>query len=513
MTEIGAANQIAAKAVRATVAEPTGKLARPASGALYSAIPAAVMRKRCIAVLASFALVAAARLAPALPGLNWRSQTIVGVFVWFVLCTATNALPPVAVGVGAPMLVVCLTGTKLASAFSAFNGNVFFLALGAFVIAAVMTATPLGKRIALAITSILRSSRLDRVMGGAMAATVFLHGVLPTVSETALFLPVAKGLTELPHSSKDAGEAARVRKGLIITVAGLTPLFAGALFLTGAFPNLMLAGVLAHSSGIQITWLSWFVYNIPLWGLLPVLFFATRRWFHLSGVEVEDAMVALPRMRQELGPMQWSEKWAVICVTGGFVMWVAGPVTHISTGMVALIVVLGLFAPWGKLDAKSIGGAVMWDVLILLGGAISMGNLLYKSKAVAWLAGYVAMPIKALGIHSPILILLMVVFGLHIARAGIVSAVATGAAFIPVTVGLAKTMGLAVLPFSVIVTNALGYAVFLPISITAVLIAFSASGMKWGEAVKFGAILSVVANVYVVVVQSAWFDLLGMPLR
>ena len=472
-----------------------------------------MIARRTLVFAVAFGFVAIAHWGPLLPGLHRSGQTILGVFVWFILCTAANVFPGIAVGVGAPMLVVVLNHAKLPAAFNAFNGNVFFLAFGAFVIAAVMMATPLGKRVALGITGLLHSSKVDRILGGAMGATVFLHAVLPTVSETALFLPVAQGLTDLPHASDDTEAHERSRIAIIMTVAGLTPLFAGALFLTGAFPNLMLTAVLAHTSGIHISWFTWFVYNLPLWGLIPVLFFIVRRWFHLGNLELADATIALPQMRKNLGPMGRDEKWAVFCVTSGFVLWVTGPLTHLSTGMVALMVVVALFAPWGELDIATVGKHVMWDVWVLLGGAISMGNLLYSSGVVKWLAQFLIAPILASGIRQPVIILLIVVFGLHIARAGIVSAVATGAAFIPLTIGLAKALGMSVLPFSLIVTNALGYAVFLPISITAVLIAFSASGMRWSQMIKLGAVLSVVANLYVVLVQSSWLDLIGLPLR
>lgn len=468
---------------------------------------------RTLVLLGAFALVALSHFGPTLPGLSPQGQTVLGVFVWFMLCTATGSLPPAAVGIGAPMLVVVLDHAKLTSAFNAFEGNVFFLAFGAFVIAAVMMATPLGKRIALGITSLCRSSKVDRVMGGAMGATVFLHAVLPTVSETALFLPVAQGLTHIPLDRAHRDRAALTHQALILTVAGLTPLFAGSLFLTGAFPNLMLVAVLSHTAGIKINWLSWFVYNLPLWGLLPILFFYVRRWFRLSGVEFAAADVALPAMRAELGPLSWSEVWAVICVTAGFGLWVAGPWTGLSTGMVAIIVVLALFAPWGGLQFAEIGRHLMWEIWILLGGAISMGNLLYTSKDVGWMAKFIVTPIHAAGITQPVVILLIVVLGLHIARAGVVSAVAAGAAFIPLTIGLAKGFGLAILPFSLIVTNALSYAVFLPISITAVLIAFAASGMRWSAAMRLGGSLSLIANVYIVVAQSAWLDFLGFPLH
>lgn len=464
-------------------------------------------------VATAVGLVMLARFGPLLPGLSFAGQTVLGVFAFFILCTATSALPGPVVGLTAPMLVVVLAHEKLTVAFSAFDGKVFFLALGAFVIAAVMMATPLGRRTALFITGLCNSSKVPRILSAAMGGTVFLHAVLPTVSETALFLPVAQGLSEIPPKPGQEGHAHRTNTAFVLTIAGLTPLFAGPLFLTGAFPNLMLTDLLNRTAGIQISWFSWFLYNLPLWGLLPVLFVMSRRWFRLKGIELADAKIAIPQMRAELGPITWAEIWAIVCVTSGFVLWITGPITHLSTGMVALLVVGMLFLPFGGLDFGKVAPQVMWGVLMLLGGAISLGNLLFKTGVVKWMSQFLVEPIRAAGIHSPVLVLLAVVFGLHVARAGVVSAVATGAAFIPLTIGLAKGFHFSVLPFSLIVTNALNYAVFLPISITAVLIAFSASKMRWVEAVRFGTLLSIVANIYVVVVQSTWLDILGMPLR
>jgi di/tricarboxylate transporter len=150
--------------------------------------------------------------------------------------------------------------------------------------------------------------------------------------------------------------------------------------------------------------------------------------------------------------------------------------------------------------------------LILLGGAISLGTALYKSGAVSWLSGIIVEPIRSL--HLPVVVIFIILaFGLHIARAGIVSAVAAGAAFVPLVAGLATALGYNVLPFSVVIINCLSYAFFLPFSITAFLIAWSASGTSSWEAIKFGAPLSIIANLYVILVQPVWLSLIGYPLR
>ncbi len=170
-----------------------------------------------------------------------------------------------------------------------------------------------------------------------------------------------------------------------------------------------------------------------------------------------------------------------------------------------------LFMPWGKIDFGKVNKHIMWDTWVLLGGAISLGTVLYVVGTVTWLAGLIVEPIKGLGL--PTFLMMFVLAGaLHIARAGVVSAVAMGAAFIPLLIGIAKTLNLGVLPFSLLLTNCLSYAFFLPISITAFLIAWGASGASGWTAIRFGAILSIIANIYVLVVQTAWLTLIGYPL-
>jgi len=216
-------------------------------------------------------------------------------------------------------------------------------------------------------------------------------------------------------------------------------------------------------------------------------------------------------MRAELGPTTRPEISTLVAIAVGFALWTTEPWHYTSTGMVAVIMVVVLFLPWTGITMADHGRHIMWQVLFLLGGAISMGNLLYDSGAVTWVARFLVEPIKASGLHSPVL-LLVLAFALHVARAGVLSGGAVAAAFVPLTITLATSLHLNVLPFTLILTHALNFAVFVPISSAAVLITFEASGLRWGEMLRFGALISVIANVYLVITHSAWMSLLGHPL-
>jgi sodium-dependent dicarboxylate transporter 2/3/5 len=148
----------------------------------------------------------------------------------------------------------------------------------------------------------------------------------------------------------------------------------------------------------------------------------------------------------------------------------------------------------------------------MLGGAMALGDALASSGAVRWMTDRFTLPLLAL--HIPTLLLVaIVVFGLHVARAGVTSNVAMGAAFIPLAMSLAKSLGFAVLPFSLLVIDSMTYAFLLPISGTAFLISWGASRTSGSDVMKFCLPLHVICNVYVVLVHSAWLSAIGYPLR
>lgn len=468
-------------------------------------------QKALIGLIIAFALLFLIHFAPTLPGLKPASQSVLAVFVWFITVMVTDALPKAIVGLAAPLLVVLLAGVRPANAFRAFSTDIFFLGAGAFVIAGIMMGTPLGRRIALTIVTLMRSNRVTRIQVGLGAADVAVGSVLPTVSETALFLPVTKAIGTLMRGKEHLPEVKRINTAMLLQTPGLTPLFTGTLILTSHFPNIMLAGQLKESAGIYISWVDWFWLNLPLWGLLPIMFWYVFSYFKLWKLEIPGAEVEIPKLRNELGPITWGEIWGLICIATGLLLWITEGYHKIQSGMVALITASLLFMPWGGIDFKKVNPHIMWDTLILLGGAISLGTVLYDVGTVTWLAKIIVEPVKGLGLPT-LVMMFVLVFAMHIARAGIVSAVAMGAAFIPLLVAMAKTLDLSVLPFTLVLTNCLSYAFFLPISITAFLIAWGASGASGWTAIKFGTGLSIIANVYVLVVQTAWLALIGYPL-
>ncbi len=523
----------------------SGAQARPLQSKADQTVPAwraQLTPARVAALLIGILAIAYGRLGPPLPGLAdavtsmfqatnktsapapdslvLAAQTLLGIFVFFVLCLATEALPGLVVGLCSPMLLVLLADLpeapgatdEIPVAFNAFVSDTFFLILGAFVLVAVMIQTGLGKRIAFAIVASVRSTRADRIMAALMGAGAGLHAILPTVAETAMFLPISRCLGEISEGEEKPPGLDRANQGMILAVAGLVPLLGGMLFLTAGVPNLVLQGTLA-AQGVHITWLDWLWWNLPLWGLLPVAYFMVKRRFGMGAVNLPNVTTVMPRMRAELGPISRGEVWTLACIAIAFALWTTEALTGISTGMATLIMVGLLFLPGMGLELQNYVGSVMWGMLFLIGGAISLGNLLYKFGVVTWAADGLVSPIKSMGVTNSILVMLIAIVGLHVARAGILSGGAMAAVFVPLSLGLAHSFSFHALPFSIIIVNCLNVAVFVPVSAVAILVATQAARISWREVLVFGGTFSLIGNLYIVLAQSGWFTLIGMPVQ
>ncbi|MDA8109333.1 MAG: SLC13 family permease [Betaproteobacteria bacterium] len=485
------------------------RVAHPAAGRHGSITkPSAALWRSSVGLALAFLLLFAIAFGPSVPGLQPVGQKVLGVFAWFVVCMVADALPMAVVGLTSPLLLVIVAHMKVPDAFNAFNKDIFFLATGAFILAAVMMGTPLGKRIAFVIAAATRSSSVTRILLGLTAAQLVTHPVIPVVNETALFLPVCKGVGSCMEGKEHLPEARRINTAILYLIAGLMPLFIGPLILTSHFPNLILAAYLKSAQHIDISWGQWLWLNLPLWGLLPIVFVYVVRYFGLTGLQLPGAEIGLARMRDDLGKITWPELWALGCLAIAMVLWIGG---WLQPGMTALLAGFLMLLPWSGIRFGELNRHMLWDVLMLLGGAISLSTALYKSGVVSWLAHFVAAPIQSA--HLPLLVVLvLLVFAFHVPRAGIVSAVAAGAAFVPLVAGIAQALHYSVLPFTLVVINSLSYAFFLPISITAFLIAWGASGTSTWEAIKFGAPLSIIANLYVILVQPVWLRMIGFPM-
>ena len=122
-------------------------------------------------------------------------------------------------------------------------------------------------------------------------------------------------------------------------------------------------------------------------------------------------------------------------------LWATQGITGLDTTVICLAGACVLFLPkFGVIDWSDANKGVSWQVVLVAGGGISLGDILMRTGAAAWLANTV---FHALGLHGAstllvVVVVMLIVQALHLIFVG-TTAMAT--ALLPIVLALAETAG------------------------------------------------------------------------
>jgi di/tricarboxylate transporter len=186
--------------------------------------------------------------------------------------------------------------------------------------------------------------------------------------------------------------------------------------------------------------------------------------------------------------------------------WVTGAWTKLDATVVALIGVGLLCLPkFGVLDWAYINRHTSWQVVLVAGGGITLGDILMKTGAAKWLALTIfnGLGLQMLGILALLLALMVVIQFLHLVFVG-TTAMAT--AFLPIVLALAQAAHVnplvLVLPAGMIIG---GYPVLMFYNTLPNIIIYGTGHLRVGDFPKVGVIISLIAcAVYALCALTYW---------
>ena len=217
----------------------------------------------------------------------------------------------------------------------------------------------------------------------------------------------------------------------------------GAGVLTATVPNPVTVEFLAKTSGHTITYAEWLLYGFP-----PALAMTLFTWWVIqrvfppefkAGHEQADA-----RISQNLAAMgrMTSAEWRALTV---FVLvtclWATQGMTGLDTTVVCLMGACLLFLPrFGVIDWNDANKGVSWQVLLVAGGGVSLGDILMKTGAANWIANSI---FHALGLAgaSALVIIVVVMFIVQFMHVIFVGTTAMATALLPIILAMATTAG------------------------------------------------------------------------
>jgi di/tricarboxylate transporter len=197
-------------------------------------------------------------------------------------------------------------------------------------------------------------------------------------AQIAILASVAIGFVSTPESEIRN----KVGKGLFLALT-FASYFFSKMFLAGG-PAILTRGIIEEQTGVQVLWSHWALAFLPLTLLTLVACWLIIYWLFPSETsELTEGTQYLKDALQTMGPRSWDERktlgWLVLAI----ILWGTDFLHHLHPALIGIGIALILTLPTvGVLDTTAVRSA-NFLLIIFLGGAISLGNVLIETQALA----------------------------------------------------------------------------------------------------------------------------------
>ncbi|MBR9884329.1 MAG: DASS family sodium-coupled anion symporter [Oceanospirillales bacterium] len=437
---------------------------------------------------------------PAPDGMKVEAWRLVALLAWMVVWWLSEAIPIAATSL-LPIPMMPLLGVGGMKGVAASYGHpLIFMFLGGFLLAAAMQRWGLHRRIALRIISVAGTTP-SRVIGGFMLATAFLSMWISNTAATIMMYAV--GLSVIDFVARKTTNQKMVRNfgvALMLCIA-YSATIGGIGTLIGTPPNALLASFLSTTYGINIDFVTWMAFGMPIVAvMLPLCWLLlTKVVFPSDELRIGDVGQIVRDELAGLGRMEKAEKAVATVFVCAALGWIFRQPIASLTGLaindttIALVAALALFA-WpvsgkpGKfvLEWKDTRN-VPWGVLLLFGGGLALAAAFGSTGLAEWIGSTVS----SVSVNQWVLILVVIVSIVYLTE--VTSNTASTATFLPILGAVA--VGLGIDPRFLVVPVAVGasMAFMMPVATPPNAIVFSYDQLQLKDMIKAGMWLNLIA--------------------
>jgi solute carrier family 13 (sodium-dependent dicarboxylate transporter), member 2/3/5 len=458
---------------------------------------------KAVGVPLAIAVAIAVWMAKTPEGLSSDGHRALALFGAIFVLYLTEAVPLAISSLMVVPLAVLMGIVNLRGALEGFSSSSVYLILGAFILATAAVKTRLAERITYVVLGRIGTAPTQITFGVTVVNIILAFLVPSTTARTAVLLPVCLGIIEL---FKTEGRS-KFAINLLLTLA-FTNATISAGVLTATVPNPVAVEFLVKAGSAPITYAQWFVFGFP-----PALLMTLFTWWCIQKVyrpEVTTAGGDVDRIIRDkladLGPTKPAEWRALSIFLLVTTLWATQGLTQLDTTVVCLAGACLLFLPKiGVINWDDANKGISWQIILVAGGGISLGDILMKTGAAKWLA---TTAFGALGLHDAstlalLLVVMLIVQYLHVIFVG-TTAMAT--ATMPIFLGMAQTAGLPptvlVLPAAMIIG---GYPLLMFYNTLPNIVVYGTGRLRVGDFPRVGIVVCTTAClVYALCAATYW---------
>lgn len=422
--------------------------------------------------------------------LNPDAKSILASTIWIAIWWITECVP-ISVTALLPIVLFPLTGgLDIKSTTASYGHNLVFLFVGGFIIALAIEKWNLHKRVALSIIK-FTGTKKSRIILGFMIATAVLSMFISNTATTIMILPVGMAIISKVSESNNSYENINFGKSLMIAIA-YSASIGGMATLIGTPPNMIFAGVVKESYGIEIGMLEWSKFGLPvsLFLLIICWIYLTKVAFSFEDKNQASGKQEINNQLKKLGKFSNEElKVSVIFGLTAF-GWIFRKqlvkiIPFLDDTIIAISFAIVLFIIPDKKNKPLLNWEdtikLPWGILLLFGGGMAIASAFGKSGLALWIANL----LSTMNGVSLFLLILIIVVSINLLTE-LTSNMATTAMLLPVLVTMALAIN--VHPYFLLVsaTLAASCAFMLPVATPPNAIVFGSGLLKIEDMFKKG---------------------------
>ncbi len=357
-------------------------------------------------------------LIPTPDGLDYKGKMMIGLMSFAIFLFVTETLPLGMSGILIMAIPPILGIYDSREVFGFFGNEAIFLLISAFILAAGFQKSGLHRRTAVRFLKRFGKSPKIFILGILLLGSSFSF-MMSEHAVVALMIPI------IAFSLMGVYEDENLRKaGMIALAYGCSVGSIGTLL--GGARNPYAVSFISENTGTNITFLQWSTMAIPV-----VLIMLPIVWLLLITV-FPTKTEKIPVKKERKSPISGMEIKAGSVLLGTVVLlFIFG---SIGTAVIAILGATAMFL-LGVIDWRDVEKAIPWGVLLLYGGAITLGKGMLNTGATEWIASGI---VRYVGSNPELL--LLIVIAITVLFTEFMSNTAAVALMLPIGLGLSAAV-------------------------------------------------------------------------
>jgi len=456
-----------------------------------------------------------------IPSLTLPAHRLAAVMALVITLWVTEVVPLPMTALFGPALAVVLGVAPAREAFAPFADPLIFLFIGSFIIAQAIFVHRLNERIAYGVMSWkIIGAHPGRILIAYGCIAAIVSAWMSNTATAAMLLPV--GLSLLAFMESEGTVGPRYGTALMLVMAYGCSL-GGIATIVGTPPNVIAVGMLDEIAGVEITFLEWMRFGVPVSVLMVgfLVIYLKRVGAHGIGV-IPGADRVIAERKAALGSWKRGEKNVLIAFLLTVTLWVvpgllslvlgsdhplaaglssAVPISVAAISGAALLFVMPIDRTHRATITWKQAAGIDWGTILLFGGGLALGQMAFQTG----LAEAIGKGITGtLGVSSIVsLTFASALFATMMSET--MSNTAAANIAIPVIISIAQAAGVNPVPPAIAASLAASVSVVLPVSTPPNAIVYSSGKVSITQMVKYGLVMDVAAMIIVPTVVLLFF--------